>query len=360
MNMKLPTLAATVALFSASCKDNSKPVQHNLDVQPPNPAPAALTPPPTPGGQLDPRVTAALKAVPRTLLEIDAISRLQEESFAKTGEWLKPGQERDYEARLLDAASRDLRNTPYHDSPGAADELMEEINRAGYHLYLSGTALQDKPYLTVVMYALGEPKHSEEFAQVKKFLKFDRESASMRELIKLFATPFGDELYGSVSKTGDVLVSPQGIARDLFVNERDPRVVFLAVLANEVGHLKLAEARKQGALKTNEHSLDEAFSDYCTFLVTPEKETVFALFDVMATTSPRYEESKECARTGLENFGRRHIPGFRGLAEESSKTILLDRITHRATIDICTKLKKEILGAYRQTLMAKGFPGELF
>ncbi len=358
--MKLSTLAATVALLSASCKDQSKPAQTSREVTPSSTTPAALATPPTSAEQLNPRATAALKAVPRTILAIDAITRLQEESYTKTGEWIKSGQERMYEARLLDAISRDLRNTPYIEAPGAADELMESINRAGYHLYLSGTALESKPYLTVVIYALGEPKKSEELSTVKKFLKFDREATSMRELIKLFATPYGDELYGSISRTGDVLVSPWSIQRDLFVKDRDPRAIFLAVLANEVGHLKLGEARKQGLLTTNEHSLDEAFSDYCTFLITPERETIFTLSDALAPNTPRYDDSKAYARTALENFGRRFVPGFRGFADEPSKKMLFDLITRRATEATHTKLKREILEAYKKGLMAKGFPEALF
>lgn len=360
MKSSLPTLAATIALASSGCKDHSPQDRQDLARDPSNDTAAAITQPQSAVRGSDPRATLALKAVPRTVLEIEAIARLQESSFLKTGEWIQASEETAYENRLLNAISQDLLNAPFADSPGAIDKLFEAVNRAGYHLYLSGTILNEKPYLTVVLYALGEPKQSHEFDTVKRMLNFNDKASSMRELIKLVATPHGDELYGSVSKTGDVLVSPWGISRDLFAAEREPKVVFQAVLANEVGHLKLFEARKQGTLPVNEHSLDEAYSDYCTFLITPENETVFALFDVLASTSQRYETSKSYARTGLENFGRRHIPEFKGLADESSMNAVLDTITHRATPRICEKLKREILESYKQALMEKGFPEALF
>lgn len=360
MKTTIPSLAATIALASSGCKDNSAQEQKDLARDPSNDTPAAITLPPTAVRGSDPRASAALKAVQRTALEIEAIAQLQQSSFLKTGEWIPAGAETAYENRLLNAISQDLLNAPFVDSPGAIDKLFEAVNRAGYHLYLSGTILDDKPYMTVVLYALGEPKQSHEFDTVKRMLNFNDKASSMRELIKLVATPHGDELYGSVSKTGDVLVSPWGISRDLFAEHRDPKVIFQAVLANEVGHLKLFEARKQGTLTASEHSLDEAYSDYCTFLITPENETVFALFDVLASTSQRYEDSKACARASLENFGRQNVPGFKGLADESSKNTLIDTITQRATPRICEKLKREIVDSYKQALMEKGFPSALF
>ena len=360
MKASFPSLAATIALVSSGCKDRSPQERSDLDRDSSNSPSVAITPPQTAVRGSDPRTAAALKAVPRTALEIDTIAQLQQSSFLKTGEWIPAGAETAYENRLLNAISQDLLNAPFVDSPGAIDKLFEAVNRAGYHLYLSGTVLNEQPYLTVVLYALGEPKQSHEFDTVKRMLNFNDKASSMRELIKLVATPHGDELYGSVSKTGDVLVSPWGISRDLFAEHRDPKVIFQAVLANEVGHLKLFEARKRGDLTVNEHSLDEAYSDYCTFLITPENETVFALFDVLASTSQRYETSKTCARTGLENFGRQNVPGFKGLADESSKNTLIDTITQRATPRICEKLKREIVDSYKQALMEKGFPSALF
>lgn len=360
MKTTIPSLAATIALVSSGCKDQSAQEQRGLAQDPSSNTPAAITLPPTAVRGSDARLSATLRTVQRTALEIEAIAQQQERSFLKTGEWITAGDERTYENRLLNAISQDLRNVPYVESPGAADKLFETVNRAGYHLYLSGTMLDDKPYMTVVLYALGEPKQSHEFDTVKKLLNFDDNASAMRELIKIVATPHGDELYGSVSKTGDVLVSPWGISNDLFAEHRNPKVVFQAVLANEVGHLKLFQARAQGTLSVKEHSLDEAYSDYCTFLITPETETVFALFDVLAATSPRYATSQSYARVGLENFGRQHVPGFKGLEDESSKNTVIDAITVRANLSICEKLKREILESYRQALMEKGFPVALF
>ena len=360
MKTTIPALAATIALASSGCKDNSAQEQKDLARDPSNNTPAAITLPPTAVRGSDPRASAALKAVQRTALEIEAIAQQQETSFLKTGEWIPAGKETDYENRLLNAISQDLRNVPYVESPGAADKLFETVNRAGYHLYLSGTILDDKPYMTVVLYALGAPKQSHDFDTVKRLLHFDDKASSMRELIKLVATPHGDELYGSVSKTGDVLVSPWGISNDLFAEHRNPKAVFQAVLANEVGHLKLFEARARGTLSVSGHSLDEAYSDYCTFLITPETETVFALFDVLAATSPRYATSQSYARVGLENFGRQNVPGFKGLEDESSKNTLIDTITQHATARICETLKREVLESYKKALMSKGFPDALF
>jgi hypothetical protein len=80
----------------------------------------------------------------------------------------------------------------------------------------------------------------------------------------------------------------------------------------------------------------------------------------MATTTMRYDESKAFAGAALEAYGRRYVPGFRGLDDKASKTILLNSITTRATLRTCENLKSEILTSYKNALMAKGFSESLF
>lgn len=361
MQSKLSTIAASAVLFVSSCDNQGSKETRKESPAPRNHQPVETARPAVPLlGSRDPRALAARASVTTTIAAINDLATEQQRSFETTGTWLREGVSEKHLQHIFASARRDLLREPDTGEVATQEKILQEINRSGYHLYVSHTAIGGQPYLTVSLFALGDPKNATELDNVKRLLHCEHLPARMRELILIAGTPHGDELYGSVSKTGDILISPWSIQREVVTSKRNPNVMFAAVLANELGHLKLEEAQRSGSLKLEGPALSEAYSDYCTFVVTPASEVVPALLDVMGTETYRYDLSKGCIQEALNTYGKQHVPGFRGVEDRASMTILFNQITNGATPTRLETLRAQVLRSYEDIFIAKGLPASLF
>lgn len=150
------------------------------------------------------------------------------------------------------------------------------------------------------------------------------------------------------------------LLRDQTADERSLPVLFKALLANELGHLKLRDAVAQGRAPANRNEVEEAFSDYCSFAVTPPREILYGVLDVLASTTLRYGLSKECALMAAREFGVANLPGFTPKMTENSIERLVDYLNDASNVTALPKFKSALLAAYRRKLTAEGIPGDLF
>lgn len=303
---------------------------------------------------------AVTKSIGQTIEAMRVTSSDQRELHMRTGSWLTQESITRYEFAILDAVSRDIIGRPYVSQADKGRSLMRDLNAAGYHLYISQTVVEGEPYLGATLFTLGAPKHMFELQDVKRVMGMSGSSAKLRQLKEVCSTEHSDSLYGSIGTDGHIFIDPWLLMREPTAPERDLQTMFRSVLANELAHLKLQEARSRGVMPELEHQWDEAFSDFWTVAVTPPKQVLFTAIDVMSSAPLRYGESKLCAVEGIRAFGSKFVKGFNGAMDERSVALVIEYANDAENPSALPRLKQELLNAYRVRLVERGFPAAFF
>lgn len=360
LDMKQSLTAATTALCIAlaSCERQDGPppvggVSPNLLTTNVPTALLSLLKVPTAAAQRRPSVSNIQAA----MLEI---SRAQEELFKKTGKWLSKDSIQELNGLIFNTVSQEVLGHPYHKKDDSGREFFSALNAKGYHLFPGLTSVEGEVYLGVTLFALGEPKDSAELADMKRVLGMTDSQAKMRELIPVAATRNHDTVYGSPGHDG-IYVNVRLLLQDQTAGERSTKGMFQALLANELGHLKLRAAVEQGRVPQPDNQVEEAYSDYWSLIVTTPQEIIFGFLDVLQAEPLRYQLSKECAMAGAVEFGRVHLPGFGPKMDEDSASRLVGYINDSQNVGTLLDFKQALLNNYKRVLIERGnIPAQMF
>jgi hypothetical protein len=282
------------------------------------------------------------------------VSHAQSDLFKKQGVWLNESGLNDHINTIFKSVSEEVLGHSYQPKDDRGRAFFSELNDAGYHLYISQMVVDDKVYLGATLFSLGEAKDSPELVEVKRILGMNASSAKMRALHPVAFTQHHDQLYGSVGFDGNIYVNVPLLLHDERADERSLPVFFRTLLANELGHLKLRNAVASGRTRQTDNQVEEAYSDYWSLVVTPPREILYSVLDVLSTTPQRYELSKQCAIAGVGEFGRANLAGFDPEMKGDSLERLVTYLNDTSNTTSLPKFKIALLEAYKGILVRRG------